>query len=261
MERRLSSRLACEADRRETRLLSRLSARAAGRHRALPRLRLCLSGRGFRASRRQAARRDERRACRRRRSSTSCKTTTRSATAPFGDRLEALAKPDGDRSRARDHAARARNSDAVHGRGMGLKSPLPVLLRFQGRPCAKPSERAAATNMPGHMQKFGGDVPDPLSEATFRSAMLDWERQTTAGRERLTLVRELLASAGATSCRALRVRVSARRARPTMECCNANWRLGDDARLSLTANLSDRAIPAHRARPGARQSGASRATP
>ncbi len=54
---------------------------------------------------------------------------------PFGDRLEALAKRGGDRGGACDHAARSRHSDAVHGRGMGLKSSLPVLLRLQGRAC------------------------------------------------------------------------------------------------------------------------------
>ena len=40
---------------------------------------------------------------------------------------------------------------------------------------------------------FGDDVPDPLAEATFRSAVLDWDaRATPQGRRRLTLVRDLL---------------------------------------------------------------------
>ena len=54
---------------------------AAVGHRARARLRLCLSGRGFCASRRATARRAERRACADSPSSISCRTTTRSATA------------------------------------------------------------------------------------------------------------------------------------------------------------------------------------
>ena len=60
MERRLSPRLACAADRRGARLLRRLSALAAARSREGAGVRLCLSGRGLRILGRQAARRAER---------------------------------------------------------------------------------------------------------------------------------------------------------------------------------------------------------
>ena len=80
MERRLSSRLARAADRREAGLLLRLPALADVGHRALAVLRLCLSGRSIGVSRRASA---ASRAANSRRppSSISCRTTTRSAIA------------------------------------------------------------------------------------------------------------------------------------------------------------------------------------
>ena len=41
--------------------------------------------------------------------------------------------------------------------------------------------------------ELGDEIPDPLAEETFRSAVLDWDARTRAkGRERLALVRDLL---------------------------------------------------------------------
>ena len=82
VERRRASRAACDADRRERRLLRRLCGprgRAAG---ALSRRRLRLSGRAVGASQGRDARHAERAICRRPLSCCSCRTTTRSAIAP-----------------------------------------------------------------------------------------------------------------------------------------------------------------------------------
>jgi maltooligosyltrehalose trehalohydrolase len=91
---------------------------------------------------------------------------------------------------------------------------------------------------------YGDDVPDPLSEATFRSAILDWETTGGSGHDRLTLVRELLAIRR----RHIVPRLAGTRfgeARVADDgTLNANWHLGEDARLLLTANLSDRTIVA-----------------
>ena len=93
MERRLSSRLACAADRRERRLLQRLRDAAAHVARTSGG-RLCLSGRALAASRRHCCAASRATPCRARPSSISCRTTTRSATARLGERLSALAKPE-----------------------------------------------------------------------------------------------------------------------------------------------------------------------
>ena len=61
----------------------------------------------------------------------------------FGDRLESVAEAGGDRGGARRYPAGPDCSDAVHGRGMGLESAVPVLLRFQGRPGRRRSQGPA----------------------------------------------------------------------------------------------------------------------
>ena len=72
-------------------------------------------------------------ACRRRRSSIFCRTTTRSATG-----LSAIASPrKSTKRRSRPlcrHAARPDAAAHVHGRGMGIDEPVPVLLRFSRGP-------------------------------------------------------------------------------------------------------------------------------
>jgi maltooligosyltrehalose trehalohydrolase len=74
--------------------------------------------------------------------------------------------------------------------------------------------------------------------------VLDWETRATGGRERLALVRELLAIRR----RHITPRLAGARfgeARAIDDgLLTANWRLGDGAKLSLTANLSDCAIAA-----------------
>jgi maltooligosyltrehalose trehalohydrolase len=86
------------------------------------------------------------------------------------------------------------------------------------------------------------DVPDPLSEATFRSAMLDWSaREQAAHQRRLNLVGALL--------RVRSEQIVPRLAgltRPDAwaqfsgDLLQARWRLGDGSRLHLIANLSAR---------------------
>ena len=132
VERRLSPRLACPADRRDPRLLQRLQpspmrdiARALG------------SGfvyQGEASAHRGGQSRGE-------------PSGTLSPTAfinflqnhdqignrAFGDRLESHVKRRSDRSCTCDYPAGAGDPDAVHGRGMGLESTVPVFLRFRGR--------------------------------------------------------------------------------------------------------------------------------
>jgi len=76
---------------------------------------------------------------------------------------------------------------------MGLKSTLPVLLRFQGR-LAEAVRNGRRKEFAGAYAKYGDEIPDPLDPLTFQSAILDWQSlNEQAGRKRLALVQNLLA--------------------------------------------------------------------
>src|SRR5262249_29766993 len=94
--------------------------------------------------------------------------------------------------------------------------------------------------------QYGDAIPDPLSEATFRSAILDWDApETPSGRKRLGLVRDLLAIRR----RELVPRLAGTRfgsARRDGPMILAEWRLGDGTTLSLIANLSNESVAAPR---------------
>ncbi len=92
-------------------------------------------------------------------------------------------------------------------------------------------------------EKFGDEIPDPLGEMTFRSAVLDWEsRNEPAGRQRLALVQELLAVRQREIVPRLPSAAFGEAHLADSKLLTANWRLGDGARLELAANLSNREI-------------------
>jgi hypothetical protein len=87
--------------------------------------------------------------------------------------------------------------------------------------------------------KYGDDVPDPLALSTFQSAVLDWPSMNQgAGKQRLALVRELLAIR--------RREIIPRLAGATFGDAHAaengllkaHWRMGDGTSLQLQVNLS-----------------------
>ena len=85
---------------------------------------------------------------------------------------------------------------------------------------------------------LGDDIPDPLTEDTFRSAVLDWEvRETPAGRRRLALVRDLLSTRRAIIVPRL-AGAAFGTARWDDHVLTADWQLGDGSQLFLLANLS-----------------------
>jgi malto-oligosyltrehalose trehalohydrolase len=124
----------------------------------------------------------------------------------------------------------------------GSTKPFPFFCDFQG-------DLADAVRAGRHEEfkqayaRHGDDIPDPLMEATFRAAKLDWDaRATAAGRERVALVTELLADrrqhivphlAGA--------RFGA--ARFEGDILTARWLLGNGEHLHLLANLSGQERP------------------
>jgi maltooligosyltrehalose trehalohydrolase len=89
---------------------------------------------------------------------------------------------------------------------------------------------------------LGDAIPDPLSEDTFRAAVLDWEaRASPAGRQRLALVRELLAvRQREITPHLMRTRFAAAQIKDRV--LQAQWSPGNGRVLLLLANLSDRAI-------------------
>jgi maltooligosyltrehalose trehalohydrolase len=161
---------------------------------------------------------------------------------PFGDRLEALAKPEAVEAALAITLLAPAIPMLFMGEEWGSKVPFPFFCDFKGG-LAEAVRKGRRDEYAWAYEKFGGDVPDPLSEGTFRSAILDWQNVAGSGRERLVLVRELLVLRR----RHIMPRLAGARFGEAHAAdsglLNASWHLGDGARLSLLANLSDRTIP------------------
>jgi maltooligosyltrehalose trehalohydrolase len=156
----------------------------------------------------------------------------------LGDRLESIADP------RRIEAALAVTLLApmtpmlFMGEEWGSKSPFPFFCDFKGE-LADAVREGRRREYDWAYAKYGNEVPDPLTTATFQSAVLDWQaREAPAGQRRLALVRELLA---------IRQREIAPRSAGTAfgdahaednGLLTASWRIADGAMLRLTANLS-----------------------
>ena len=161
----------------------------------------------------------------------------------FGDRLESHAKPAAIEAGLAITLLAPTIPMLFMGEEWGSKVPFPFFCDFKGG-LADVVRKGRRDEYAWAYATYGDDVPDPLSEATFRSAILDWETTGGSGHDRLTLVRELLAIRR----RHIVPRLAGTRfgeARVADDgTLNTNWHLGEDARLLLTANLSDRTIVA-----------------
>jgi len=159
----------------------------------------------------------------------------------FGDRLETGARRDAIEAGLAITLLAPAIPMLFMGEEWGSKMPFPFFCDFKGD-LAEAVRKGRREEYAWAYATYGDDVPDPLSEATFRSAILDWETSSGSGAERLALVRELLA----TRRHHIMPRLAGARfgeARMADDgTLKANWHLGDDARLLLTANLSDRTI-------------------
>ena len=159
----------------------------------------------------------------------------------FGDRLETGARRDAIEAGLAITLLAPAIPMLFMGEEWGSKMPFPFFCDFKGD-LAEAVRKGRREEYAWAYATYGDDVPDPLSEATFRSAILDWETSSGSGAERLALVRELLATRRHHIMPRL---ASARFGEARMAddgTLKANWHLGDDARLLLTANLSDRTI-------------------
>ncbi|HEU5273822.1 MAG TPA: malto-oligosyltrehalose trehalohydrolase [Xanthobacteraceae bacterium] len=80
------------------------------------------------------------------------------------------------------------------GEEWGSTQPFPFFCDFGGA-LAEAVRNGRRKEFAEAYARFGDRVPDPLAESTFRSAVLDWNGPATgSGRERLGLVRNLLAA-------------------------------------------------------------------
>lgn len=157
----------------------------------------------------------------------------------LGDRLESLAKP------AAIEAALAITLLApmvpmlFMGEEWGSQAPFPFFCDFHGE-LAEAVRAGRRKEFAGAYEKYGDDVPDPLSADTFKSAVLDWrERDGGAGAQRLALVSRLLQIRRNMIVPRLAGARFGTAAVADDGMLTATWRLGDGSTLRLAANLTD----------------------
>jgi malto-oligosyltrehalose trehalohydrolase len=147
------------------------------------------------------------------------------------------------------------------GEEWGSRAPFPFFCDFRGE-LAEAVRQGRRKEFAGAYAKYGDEVPDPLNEATFRSATLDWNaRDLSQARQRLTLVRVLLSIRH----REIVPRLAGARFGDASAADNvllsANWRMGDGTLLQLLANLSDQAIDTQTGMTGTKIWGGDAGTP
>jgi maltooligosyltrehalose trehalohydrolase len=126
------------------------------------------------------------------------------------------------------------------GEEWGSTRPFPFFCDFRGE-LAEAVRQGRRREFAQAYAQYGDDLPDPLAEETFRSAVLDWdEREQPRSHKRLMFVRQLLT-------------IRRREIVPRLASVNfgsvhrngavvtADWRLGDGSLLLLLANLSNEA--------------------
>ncbi|WP_454630962.1 malto-oligosyltrehalose trehalohydrolase [Bradyrhizobium cenepequi] len=161
----------------------------------------------------------------------------------FGDRLESLADTEAIEAALAITLLAPTTPMLFMGEEWGSKAPFPFFCDFHGD-LANAVRKGRREEYAWAYAKYGDEIPDPLDQATFRSAVLDWtERDREPGRTRLALVRHLLAIRH----REITPRLAGASfgdAHADNSLLTAHWRMGDGRRLSLTANLGESEIAA-----------------
>jgi maltooligosyltrehalose trehalohydrolase len=128
------------------------------------------------------------------------------------------------------------------GEEWGSKAPFPFFCDFNGD-LAEAVRQGRRKEYAWAYSKYGNEVPDPLDQATFQSAVLDWQaREEPAGRKRLTLVQELIAMRRREIVPRLAGAAFGYAHAADSGLLTARWRMGDGAALHLLAHLSNQAI-------------------
>src|SRR5207253_8464681 len=122
----------------------------------------------------------------------------------------------------------------------GATTPFPFFCDFP-EPLASAVRKGRREEFKAAYAAFADAIPDPLEDATFRSAVLDWDqRGSPVGRRRLDLVRELLA----VRRREVTPHLATARfdvAQIHDRALHARWHLRGGRALLVSANLSDAA--------------------
>jgi maltooligosyltrehalose trehalohydrolase len=128
------------------------------------------------------------------------------------------------------------------GEEWGSRRPFPFFCDFKGD-LARAVREGRRREYDWAYDLLGDQVPDPLDDATFRSAVLDWsERDTEAGRDRLALVRRLLAVRAQAIVPRLADAAFGEAEASDQGLLTGRWRMGDGTQLRLTANLSAKPV-------------------
>jgi maltooligosyltrehalose trehalohydrolase len=160
----------------------------------------------------------------------------------LGDRLENIAKPKAIEAALAITLLTPMVPMLFMGEEWGSKAPFPFFCDFQGD-LANAVRQGRRKEFSGAYAKYGDEIPDPLEESTFQSAVLDWDaRNDAAGGRRLALVRDLLAIRRREIIPRLAGAAFGEAQAADDGLLTAIWRMGDGTTLSLLANLSDREI-------------------
>ena len=128
------------------------------------------------------------------------------------------------------------------GEEWGSKVPFPFFCNFKGD-LAEAVRKGRNREYAWAYAKYGDEVPDPLAQSAFQSAVLDWEsRNEQAGKKRLALVQQLLAIRRREIVPRLAGAAFGDAHAADNGLLTANWRMGGGATLQLTANLSNSEI-------------------
>jgi malto-oligosyltrehalose trehalohydrolase len=128
------------------------------------------------------------------------------------------------------------------GEEWGSKRPFPFFCDFRGD-LAGAVRKGRRKEFAGAYASYGDEIPDPLAQSTFQSAILDWQsRNQPAGKKRLALVQHLLAIRRREIVPRLAGAAFGDAHAADDRLLTASWRMGDGATLELTANLSNREI-------------------
>jgi malto-oligosyltrehalose trehalohydrolase len=160
----------------------------------------------------------------------------------LGDRLENIAKPKAIEAALAITLLTPMVPMLFMGEEWGSKAPFPFFCDFQGD-LANAVRQGRRKEFSGAYAKYGDEIPDPLEESTFQSAVLDWDaRNDAAGGRRLALVRDLLAIRRREIIPRLAGAAFGEAQAADDGLLTAIWRMGDGTTLSLLANLSGREI-------------------
>jgi malto-oligosyltrehalose trehalohydrolase len=160
----------------------------------------------------------------------------------LGDRLESLAEDEAIEAALAITLLAPMIPMLFMGEEWGSTAPFPFFCDFQGD-LADAVRNGRRREYAWAYAKYGDEVPDPLDEATFQSAVLDWNaRDRPKAHRRLALVRDLLSVRRREIMPQL---AGARFGSASVEgngLLSAHWRMGDGALLHLSANLSHQGI-------------------